>query len=185
MSKTEEKQVRTSSISIVDGKLILSLPNAESPVVWQMDLRTAQSSAFTIEENKKNNAYALNIKHQDGNIEEIALFNKKDTAVDILMETSTVMQNAHGKIHQDTVAIAPATVAATAAIATPEKRSDKLGAVLAILLSLILLFIWIVSASVPQRLKDGFASNTQSQQATSARSSSGVAVSADDFLNNR
>ena len=60
----------TSTIKIVDSKLILSLPTAQMPVVWQMDLDKAQSAAFTIKENKGDQRECA--RNLDGNIQRVA-----------------------------------------------------------------------------------------------------------------
>lgn len=168
----------TSNIKIVDGKLILSLPEAETPVVWQMDLEKAQSASFTVLENKKEKNFALVFKTQEGNADDIATFSKKQSAVDILMETSNALQNAQGQIKSR----------ATTNINDNNKKSDKLGAILAIALVIVLIIIWSISAAGPGRLGQGGVdpqSASFSGSDNNPRQSSGVPVSADDFLTNR
>lgn len=164
-----------STVKIVDGKLILSLPTAESPVVWQMDLEQAQSAAFTITENKKDKNFALVLKSQDGTLDEIALFADKESAMKILMETSSALQNAHGKIK-------PAAAVAHA----PKEKGDKLGAGLAIALIIVLIIIWALSSSVPSKLSPQNSVNKSSAYTgdTNPTQAAGVPVSADDFLSN-
>ena len=36
------------SANVVDGKLILSFPHAQTPVLWQMDLAQAKASAIEV-----------------------------------------------------------------------------------------------------------------------------------------
>lgn len=169
-----------SNVKIVDGKLILSLPEAQTPVVWQMDLEKAQSASFTVIENKKDKNFALVFKAADGSTDDIAPFDEKQTAVDILMATSSALQNAHGKIKPAANNNAPA---------ANGKNSDKLGAILAIALVFVLIAIWSFSAAGPGRIGQGGvnpASSTASIGTSSdPRQSSGVAVSADEFLSNR
>lgn len=174
-----------SNVKIVDGKLILSLPNAQMPVVWQMDLENAQSSSFTVTEDKKAKNFTLILKGQDGSIDEIAPFDDKQSAVDVLMETSAVLQNAHGQIR-------PGSASNNNTSGNKqEKDSDKLGAGLAIALAIVLILIWVMMSSAPQRASDGITSTATStgasfsNDASNPRQSSGVPVSADDFLNNR
>lgn len=193
MSAQEEKNF---SVTIVDGKIILSLPEACEPVVWQMDLERAQSAAFTVKEKKKEKRFALVLKSDDGEAEDIAEFDDKKSAVAVLMETSSVMQNAHGLI-KGAGATAPSGVGAQAqpsVVASSAKSggSDKAGAVLAVILVVILLGIWAISASIPSKV--GSVGSTAASSSSSsnfvsaptpARESSGVPVSADDFLSNR
>ena len=172
----------SSNITIVDGKLILSLPDAQMPVVWQMDLGKAQSSVFTIQEDKKKKNFTLVLKNSDDQISEIASFESKQDAVDILMETSSVIQSAHGQIKPN------AANNNGQAAPTPKgsKKNDKTSAALALALIFILGLIWTVSAS--RKLDPSARTTTASSTSPSdvnARESSGVPVSADDFLNNR
>ena len=53
-----KKQEETSaSANVVDGKLILSLPEAENPVVWQMDLSSAKASALEVKKDEEKDTY--------------------------------------------------------------------------------------------------------------------------------
>lgn len=189
-----EKQKLDANVTIVDGKIILSLPNAYSPVVWQMDLEKAQSAAFTVKQDSKTKRHVLILKSDDSAKEEIAEFEDKDTAVQVLMETSSVMQNAHGKIRAGVASNGNTPASNAAAGAADQKKeggSDKTGAILAVLLVVILIAIWAVSASIPSRIASTQAADPSARQSnfasapTSARELSGVAVSADDFLSNR
>ncbi len=169
----------TSNTAIVDGKLILSLPNAQMPVLWQMDLEKAQSSTFTIQEDKKNKKFTLILKEQDESINEIADFDDKQTATDVLMETSHVLQNAHGQIK-------PATASTNNSKKQPAEKkenNDKAGAIIALLLIIALTLVWIVSSS--GNIKRTESTSVSTLSGSTARESSGVPVSADDFLSNR
>ena len=174
----------SSDITIVDGKLILSLPDAQMPVVWQMDLEKAQSSVFTIQENKKDKDFTLVLKNSDGTTNEIASFENKQDAVDVLMETSSVIQNAHGEIK-------PGAANNNTGQASAQKstgKNDKASAALALALILVLGLIWTMSASRkldPAARTTTAVASSNSPSSTNARESSGVPVSADDFLSNR
>ena len=173
----------TSSVKVVDGKLILSLPDALEPVVWQMDLEQAQSAAFTVKEDKKSKSFKLVFKAEGGKTEEIAPFADKQSAMDVLMETSEALQNAQGQIRT-----AASTSEATAKMgAFGTEKGDKLGAVLAVALIIFLVLSWIIFSSVPEKLADTKRElGTYGTSASStSRDSSGVPVSADDFLSNR
>ncbi|MFP4098646.1 MAG: hypothetical protein ACLFP8_08460 [Alphaproteobacteria bacterium] len=183
MAKTQTTQ---SSVKIVDGKLILSLPDAKEPVVWQMDLDEAKSAAFTVKENAKTNTFSLVLKGQNGSSEEIAPFDDKKSATDILMKTSEALQNAHGKIRPQSEGYTGHSSFAS----KPEgEKGDKLGAILAMILAVLLILVWIVASSASHRVAgNNSLNNTSAQSAannTNPRSSSGVPVSADDFLSNR
>lgn len=169
-----------SAVKIVDGKLIMSLPDAQNPVVWQMDLEQAQSAAFTVEEDKKNKSFAFSLKKSSGDIEVIASYQDKNDAVAVLMETSTILQNAQGKIRQSAV------LQHTATENAPAQNQNKRGALITFLMVLMLIFVWYIIA------RSGDLNNAQGSQSVSQAAgdvnpgnSSGVAVSAEDFLNNR
>lgn len=181
-STAQKKTEMASTVKVVDGKLIMSLPNAQTPVVWQMGLDQAQSAAFTVEEDKKTKTFSLVLKLQDGETQNIAPFEDKQTAIDILMETSSALQNAHGKIQP--VTIAQATNNTTAYAPQQDTQNNKLGAILAVLLIILLVGVWLLSASNSIQLKDERLS-TSVTSPEDAKSAAGVPVSADDFLSNR
>ncbi len=185
----EKKDVLASSVKIVDGKIILSLPNAKMPVVWQMDIEKAQSAAFTIQEDKKKKNYALLLKKQDGEIDEIAVFDSKESAVEVLMETSEALQNAQGQIKGATMVSANPANSNNGGMASSSKSSkeeggDKLGAFLAVSLVIVLILIWTVSSSVPEKISEVGGTSVAGGN-VDARQSAGVPVSADDFLSKR
>ena len=55
----------SSSAKVVDGALILSLPDAVSPVVWRMELDDVKAASLGIEP-KDNNVYVLTMKEGKG-----------------------------------------------------------------------------------------------------------------------
>ena len=180
-SNTKEKREMSlqNKVSIVGGKLILSLPEAETPVVWQMNLDNAQASAFTISEDKKKKIFTLLSKTQDGNENDIADFKQKDAAIAVLMQASEVLQN--------NVAVGVGVEVNQNAVAVGTKdKSDKYGALIAFFLIVVLFVVWMISASSNIEDISGVSGGTSpSGVASSPRESSGVPVSADDFLSNR
>jgi len=178
MTKANKK---TSAVKIVDGKLILSLPDAKEPVVWQMDLEQAQSASFTVKEDKKAKAFNLVFKTQGEKQEEIAPFADKQDAINVLMETSEALQNAQGKIHTR------ANTSAPAGSAPNNEKGGKLGAFLAAALIIILFITWAAFSSAPSKLT-GMSSaggNSYNTDTGNPREAAGVPISADDFLSNR
>jgi ATP-dependent Zn protease len=168
----------TSSVKIVDDKLILSLPDAKEPVVWQMDLTQAQAAAFTVKEDKKDKVFNLVFKLQGEKQETIAPYEDRQSAVDVLMETSQTLQNAQSKIKDKTIG-APSV--------SENEKGDKLGAVLAIILIILLFLSWVMFSSAPQKLAGvNMETGTYGNAAVgNPREAAGVPVSADDFLSNR
>ncbi len=175
-SNKESTKELSSNVTIVGSKLILSLPNAQMPVVWQADLDQAQSSSFTLQEDKKAKAFTLVSKNQDDVVNEIANFSDKQVAVDILMDISNVLQNAHAQIKINTASSDGKTISAH------KKQDNKIGAIIAVSLVAILVIIWVISASNNLNTVKNSSNNVSN---ISASGSSGVAISADDFLNNR
>ncbi len=165
------------SAKIVGEKIILSLPNATNPVVWQMDLNAAQSASFTIQEDKKKKTFNLVLKKDDGVTEDIAPFDTKEIAVSVLMDTADALQNANNNIPE--VAIG----ATMQQSASSDKKNDRIGALLAFVLVIVLFGIWLISASNNPPLQE--IAQGSSNNSASASDAAGVAVSADDFLNQR
>ncbi|MCB1557493.1 MAG: hypothetical protein KDJ50_01055 [Alphaproteobacteria bacterium] len=84
---------------VVDGILILSLPDADSPVVWQMEVGQAKSSAMEVRPADQNNSsYKLVLKTPRADVLDIASYSKKEDAVRALMTVSEAMENAQGQI---------------------------------------------------------------------------------------
>lgn len=96
--KTSERNPAQASAKIIDGKLILSLPHALTPVVWQMDMGQAKASALEVRENKTAGHYMLVLKTPRGEATDVAPFETRDQAVDALMAVSGALSSAHGRI---------------------------------------------------------------------------------------
>ncbi len=172
----------SSYAKIVDGKLILSLPHAIEPVVWQMDLQTAQSAGFTVKEDKKKKETSFVLKKEAAQDEVIALFEEKEVAVGVLMETSEVLQSA-----QSRGSAASGSVVSMTSSGAPE-TSDKKGAMIAIALVIVLVVVWTISAmnsSSVEQIQGGASLASGTPTSGSSNSAGGVPISADEFLKNR
>lgn len=86
------------SAKIIDGTLILTLPNAVSPVVWQMELGQSKSSALEVRAND-NNQFTLVLKTPRQDVQDIATFANKEAAVEALLVTSKAMEAGSGQLH--------------------------------------------------------------------------------------
>jgi len=86
-----------SNASVVDGTLILSLPDAITPVVWRMELGHVKSSAMEVRENDDKTC-TLFLKTPRGDMNDIAPFSSKAQAVRALMAVSHAMERAHGQV---------------------------------------------------------------------------------------
>ncbi len=156
-----------SRASIVDGKLILSLPTAISPVVWQMDLNSAKASALEIEIQDTN--FALILKNTNEKTTVIASFTDKKAAINSLMVTAKALENASGKIANPT-----STTTTSAKSSLFKKILMGLGVI-----ALLLITLNIISAL------SGLSTKTSQQNSLSEEPTSGVPMSADDFLKGR
>lgn len=163
---------------IVDGKLILSLPSAVDPVVWQMDLNEAKSSALEVSTKKELSSLILKTPESDTII--IATFQDRDHAIDSLMAASKALENAHGRIS------APIannnggnTVTYTHKNSSLLKKAITSLGILAILFVLYTIFIMITGIGMPRP------TNINTPTNAPASESSGVPMSADDFLKGR
>lgn len=87
----------TSSAKIIDGILILSLPDAISPVVWQMELGQSKSSALEIRNSDDGN-FILTLKTPRQDVLDIATYANKDVAIKALLVTSQALEKAQGQL---------------------------------------------------------------------------------------
>ncbi|HOO81505.1 MAG TPA: hypothetical protein PK513_03265 [Alphaproteobacteria bacterium] len=177
-----KKSESDASASVVDGKLILSLPDAISPVVWQMDLTQAKASALEVLHDENTGHHVLKLKTPKGETVEVAAFKDRLQAVTGLMAASGALENAHGLIR-------PPASENTGQITThshvqikqtkKERHKKWLGAVLALVILFILFTLW--SATIPKQIGSNGA-YAPTSASIDPQTSSGVPVSADAFL---
>lgn len=181
--------------SVVDGKLILSFPEALTPIVWQMDLSDAKSSSFEVINDGDN--FALVTKKQGAQKKEsIAPFPTKDQAIAALMATSSALKNGHGHIHP-TGAAQPAQAVPQQVYHMPSQagpgKSSAGKWIVAILCLLVIGFLFVMILNMQPRMagsSGGMSTTSSSASAGSASApsranSAGVPVSADEFLQSR
>lgn len=174
------------SARVVDGKLILSLPHAKSPIVWQMDLDQAKASALEVRSNEEQANFTLILKTPRGDTTDIASFTAKAGAVDSLMAASQALENAQGHIRQgqENASSTPANTN------TPSDKTRKgwgkwiigLISIVAIWFLYSLSMTFVLPAPPQSYAPQAPAQATSANSAPSPRSSNGVAVSADEFL---
>lgn len=167
-----------STAKVVDGNLILSLPDAINPIVWRMELGSVKASALEVKAHSTDGTYLLSLKTPKGEVHDIAPFHTRDLAVRALMRVSSALQGAHGKI-------APVTLVTASAAAQPVKtdKSDAsamkwllaLGGVLAVI------FLFAYSSSLTPKSKTSANVEASGDMATS-KEPSGVPQSADELL---
>lgn len=84
---------RTSKARLNDNKLVLSLDNALTPVMWVIDMTTTPSFVLKIEENK-DGYFALQKTSSDGKLlttEDLAYYEKKGHAIDAMERAASAL----------------------------------------------------------------------------------------------
>lgn len=174
-TKLKNSDELASTAKIVDGKLILSLPGALKPTVWQMDFD--QYAASALEVNEQDKQFILSLKTPKGKDMEIAPFETREEAVQGLIAASQALEEGQGKIR-------PASNDAGAVALNVAQAKPKKGwvtPVLAVLFLFALFFVWASLAPIPP----GSLSQGGSSAVGSPAASTGVPMSAEDFLNQR
>ena len=146
---------------IVESTLIVSLPNAISPIVWRWDLSDVKASAMEIVE--ENNAYKIVLKLPKGQPQDIASFANRDEAMDALMKVSKALELS-GPLKSQ-----------SSKIANDENTSgSKIWVGLAVILLIFGLFLWMGSGNPVA------STQTNAQNQSSGPNDIGVPLSADD-----
>ncbi|MCM2343455.1 MAG: hypothetical protein NDJ24_02720 [Alphaproteobacteria bacterium] len=168
----------SSSASVVDGTLIISLPQAITPVVWRMDLGNVKASALEVR-SLDNGTHVLTLKTPKGDIHDIAPFAQRGRAIEALMAVSRAMEQAQGQI-RPIAANMPEIGSVLTKAPAPIKKKNKGRALTGVIGTILLLGLIALLLNMGPR--------TQNQSTSSARATApttGVPLSADDFLNNR
>lgn len=187
----------TASASVIDGTLILSLPDAITPIVWRLDLVHAKASALEVRTND-DSTFTLALKTPRGDVNEIAKFSSRGRAVAALMSVTRAMEQAHGQIkpaandgepYNPTHLPVPLQTRRRKSTATahPSDRKGWMGGVvaLALIIGLGAILLNMGPRHVSALSSASPAAGSAAGMAAPAADTSGVAVSADDFLKNR
>jgi hypothetical protein len=187
----------TSTAKVVDGTLILSLPDAVIPTVWRLDLGQVRASALEVRPDEENKTFLLALKTPKGDVHDIAPFDTKNKAVSALMAVSHAMENAHGQIKPMVFSAndEPHEAAKHASPRLPalyknpysSKNNGKIAAGV-VAIALIFAMIFVLQNISPTTYVPN--QNRPLNQTTAGANLSndmpgGVPVSADDFLNRR
>lgn len=132
-----------SSAKVVDGNLIISLPDAINPVVWRMELGSVKASALEVRANDNN--FLLALKTPKGDVHDIAPFDSRDKAVQALMNVSHALHHAEGKMQVSSGTMSTPAVSAPASSAGGVIKTIIV--ILAILALLYVLALFIVPSS--------------------------------------
>ena len=177
----------SASASVVDGTLILSLPDALTPVIWRLELGQARASAMEVRD-REDGSFVLLLKTPRGDVNDIAAFSSRGRAVAALMTISRAMEQAHGQIRppaaNDGDSYNPSRLPVPVHGghgSQKKKRNGKniLAGMVAVALIVILLGTLINLGPIPA------GPLPSASPAAGDASQTGVAVSADDFLKNR
>ncbi|PJB69988.1 MAG: hypothetical protein CO093_09095 [Alphaproteobacteria bacterium CG_4_9_14_3_um_filter_47_13] len=172
----------SSSAKITNNTLILSLPDAMSPVVWRMDLEEMKSAAFEIEQ--EDGHYILQMKTPKNDPRKIAPFENRASAMKALMAASHAMEQAQSTMASARIASHhPLSMAAA-----PSAKKGKTGQIIMALIGVIILggLLFILTQTGPQ--KSGISSSTgisRTQTQSGESENVGVPQSADEFLRSR
>ncbi|PZO87667.1 MAG: hypothetical protein DI626_03480 [Micavibrio aeruginosavorus] len=189
MSKKQngiQNDTYSATAKVVDGNLIISLPDAVNPVVWRMELGSVKASALEVRKGAAEGQSLLVLKTPKGETHEIAPYDSREKALAALMEVSNALQSAEGRMapssspsqftpvnnnqparaqHQDK--------------ANPVKWLIALGAVLAV----IVLFAFLGTLGAPEMSSGVSDSATVTGPAgNNSSGESGVPQSADEML---
>lgn len=181
----------SASASVVDGTLIISLPDAINPVVWRLDLGQARASAMEIRA-QENGTFMLTLKTPRNDVNDIAGFSTKASALTALMAISQALEHAHGRIRpvaNDAPLPMPSgtnTLPVPVRHIAPKKKSAKGKGVLAGLVAVVLIVILLGAlANIAPMPSSVMRNANPAAGGSSAATSTGVPLSADDFLKNR
>lgn len=175
------------SAKVIDGTLILTLPNAVRPVVWQMQLGQTKSSALEVREQNDGN-WLLVLKTPRMDVMEIAPFATKEKAVKALMAVSRAMEKAQGQIASYSGNAAYPVPAVIPGCARFSWLCRLLRGVLYAFLALVLLILlwsgvrWVMGSGAQTPMDQ---QHSAFQEAPLEQAPAGAPVSADDFLNNQ
>lgn len=194
--KCSKNEAIESRAKIVDGTLILSLPDAISPVVWRMDLGSVKSAAIEIRTNKKEGeeeTFTLTIKSTGEKAKDIATFSDNNKAKQALMVVSSAME--HGTSSSGATAAndtVPSTKSTISNIqAAPTQSKSLAGQIFAALIGLVIigLLIFALGKVGPKTVPSAGQPTQNNNQAAGnpfgSNNEAGVPMSADDFLLSR
>src|SRR3989338_1783630 len=183
MKDTRMADKYISTAKVIDWILILSLPDAVSPVVWQMELGQSKSSALEIRDGG-NGQFVLTLKTPRQDVLDIATYANRDLAIKALLVTTAALEKGQGQLKA-----APASSANGYPVpVVTQQKTGAFGVLKKLLLwlsgiaaGLILLIVvgWLLLGVINVIMAPKSAATT-----SSATSSSGP-VSADEFLENR
>lgn len=183
-------QLSTSSAEVIDNHLVLSFPEAIEPIVWRMSLDKIGSASFEVKQDSNSEQTKLILKPKKGTTEIIACFSTKKEAVEALMVSSKALQHSSStppSSHQEKVIVQnsqdPNESHETVVIKKTSPTSEKQKWFIALLGALIVigLYYYLISL-IPETIQDFNNPASATSISSNPTESTGVPVSADDFL---
>ncbi len=173
----------SSQAKIVDGKLVLSFPQAVRPVLWHMNIAETQSCAFEIRESEApGGKYSLILKKDKEAPLEIAAFPGLEEATGALMAVSSALEKSRG-LSQGFAVGGEAHQVQSSGTGSFLRFA---GAVAGIILLLVLVnALWSLAPRPPQSIASANLSDLGATNQQKAKETIGAPVSADDFLSGR
>lgn len=175
----------SSSARVVDGTLIISLPQAITPIVWRMELGHVRASALEVR-HQEDGTSMLTLKTPKGDIHDIAPFRTKGQAIQALMAVSRAMEQAHGQMRPaaaNTDGVVNLTTAAQRAVSPrPASRSRFATGIIGTILLLCLIALFL---NIGSQNHESMANGHSTVSGHAPEAATGVPLSADDFLSNR
>lgn len=168
------KSIKSTSANIADGHLVLSLLDAQDPKVWRMALDKIGTATFELKSEKDSETTKLVLKPKKGTAEIIATFNTKNDAFNALTVASDALN------YKQTATKEKLENPTTSAQTTNTSSSKKWVLLLMGFVTVILLYVYMTSL-IPQTTV-GFEQNTTSSTQPNNNSTTGVPLSADEFL---
>lgn len=163
---------------MIDNTLVLSFPHAAKPVVWQMDMDEAKTSALEIQQAESDQWTLCFVKTGAKKNVDIATFETKDMALEALMLTSSALEK-----KDSTQTITPPAKTKTCG---GKKKCGFLKVIMWVIGGIFLLFLLFTLSSAMRMTRiSNVNSAGQAIQQSVAPVESGVPMSADDFLNAR
>ena len=173
-----------SSAKVADGRLVISMPDAETPVIWIMDLNDAETAVLRLEVDKQ----GLNVIKKHGGkgvAETVAVYRSRSKAERAMIKASKALENARNtRLH-----VGPNS---QPVIIRPAGRMARIFSfIMSVIVVIILLLyarmslIYNLSATMeqPQISATKMGADSAIPQ-TPPADTSGVPLSADDFLKN-
>lgn len=183
MCKFWNKNTYESSAQVVDGNLILTLPDAINPVIWRMELGNVRTSALEVRAN--DNHYLLALKTPKGDVHDIAPFESRERALHALMQVSKALGKAQGRMSAPAAANAPTTAPHIIQTTAPAKSGGGLKAIIALGVVVLLIFLFSYLSSISPEAESFGTSTSKLEGArtlSGGASESGVPQSADQYL---